>query len=156
VAIARALAVEPELIIADEPVSMLDASLRAGILELMQRLKRESGVSLLYVTHDIASARYIADRMLVLYAGLLVEAGPSEQIVQRPRHPYTRLLLSAVPDPRRRGAREPLLRRAGAPHAATGCPFAVRCSRVIGACTEVPELVVLGTDRQVRCHAPLE
>jgi peptide/nickel transport system ATP-binding protein len=102
VAIARALAVEPELIVADEPVSMLDVSIRAGILELMERLKNAQNVGILYITHDIASARHVADRIIVLSQGEIVESGPSEQIVRNPQHPYTRALIAAVPDPRRR------------------------------------------------------
>ena len=102
VGFAAALAVKPKLIVADEPVSMLDVSIRIGVLNLMSELREREGVSFLYVTHDIASARYVADRVLVLYAGHLVEEGPIEDVIQRPKHPYTQLLLSAVPDPRPR------------------------------------------------------
>src|SRR5262249_58948620 len=84
---------------ADEPVSMLDVSIRIGVLNLMNDLRDREGVSFLYITHDVASARYIADRVLVMYAGHLVEEGPTEEVLQRPKHPYTQLLLSAVPDP---------------------------------------------------------
>ena len=100
VGFAQALAFRPKLIIADEPVSMLDVSIRIGILNLMTELREREGVSFLYITHDVASARYIADRVLVMYAGHLVEEGPTEDVIQRPKHPYTQLLLSAVPDPR--------------------------------------------------------
>src|SRR5215212_7934231 len=99
VAIARALAVEPKVVIADEPVSMLDVSIRMGILNLMLKLKEEREIAFLYVTHDLASARYVADEMLVMYAGQIVERGPIEQVLAAPLHPYTRLLLAAVPDP---------------------------------------------------------
>ena len=99
VAIARALAVEPKVLLADEPISMLDVSIRIGILNLMLRLKDERGIAFLYVTHDLASARYVADEVLVMYAGQIVERGPTEEVLQRPLHSYTRLLLSAVPDP---------------------------------------------------------
>jgi peptide/nickel transport system ATP-binding protein len=99
VSIARALAVEPKVLLADEPISMLDVSIRIGILNLMRELKEEKGLAFLYVTHDIASARYVADEMLVMYAGQIVEQGPTEAVLQEPLHPYTRLLLSAVPDP---------------------------------------------------------
>ena len=100
VGFAQALAFRPKLIIADEPVSMLDVSIRIGILNLMSELREREGVSFLYITHDVASARYIADRVLVMYAGHLVEEGPTEDVLQRPKHPYTQLLVSAVPDPR--------------------------------------------------------
>jgi peptide/nickel transport system ATP-binding protein len=101
VAIARALAVEPEIILADEPTSMLDVSVRIGILNLMRKLRDERGVSMLYITHDLASARYIADTTMVMCAGDLVEGGESIELMTAPHHPYTQLLLSAVPDARR-------------------------------------------------------
>ena len=97
--LARALAVEPRVLIADEPTSMLDVSIRRGILDLLDRLKRERDLALLYITHDIATARYVADEIAVLYAGQIVEWGATDRVIDRPQHPYTRLLLSAVPDP---------------------------------------------------------
>ena len=97
---AQALALRPKLIVADEPVSMLDVSIRVGVLNLMAELRAREGVSILYITHDLASARYVADRVIVMYAGHIVEVGPAEQVLAAPRHPYTQLLLSAVPDPR--------------------------------------------------------
>jgi peptide/nickel transport system ATP-binding protein len=97
VSIARALAVEPTVLIADEPTSMLDVSIRIGILNLMQKLRDELGLALLYITHDLASARYLADEVLVMYAGQIVEQGPTDTVLQEPRHPYTQLLISAVP-----------------------------------------------------------
>ncbi|MBW4094942.1 MAG: ABC transporter ATP-binding protein [Acidobacteria bacterium] len=100
VAIARALAADPDVILADEPTSMLDVSVRIGILNLMRRLRDERGVSMLYITHDLASARYIADTTMVMCAGELVEGGESLELMANPHHPYTRLLLSAVPDAR--------------------------------------------------------
>src|SRR4029079_8746605 len=99
VAIARALAVEPAVLLADEPTSMLDVSIRIGILNLMLRLKEERQLAFLYVTHDLASARYVADDILVMYAGQIVEQGPVEQVLASPLHPYTRLLRAAAPDP---------------------------------------------------------
>ena len=95
---AQALAVKPKLILADEPVSMLDVSIRAGILNMMTELREQEGVSILYITHDLASARYVADRIVVMYAGHLVETGPTEAVLSDPKHPYTQLLLSAVAD----------------------------------------------------------
>jgi peptide/nickel transport system ATP-binding protein len=99
VAIARALAVEPSVILADEPISMLDVSIRIGILNLVLELKERRNIAFLYITHDIASARYVADELLVMYAGQIVEQGPTDAVLGDPLHPYTRLLLSAVPHP---------------------------------------------------------
>jgi peptide/nickel transport system ATP-binding protein len=113
VAIARALAVQPAVILADEPISMLDVSIRSGILNLMLDLKREFGIAFLYITHDLASARYVADEVLVMYAGQIVEQGPTDAVLLEPLHPYTRLLLSAVPQPEASPRREPLAARAG-------------------------------------------
>ena len=113
VAIARALAVKPSVILADEPISMLDVSLRIGILNLMLGLKQELGIAFLYITHDIASARYVADEVLVMYAGQIVEQGPTDSVLLEPLHSYTRLLLSAVPHPERGLSHQPLGARAG-------------------------------------------
>ena len=99
VAIARALAVEPRVVLADEPISMLDVSIRLGILNLIADLKRTREIAFLYITHDIASARYVADEVLVMVGGRVVEQGPTDEVLHRPLHDYTRLLLSAVPDP---------------------------------------------------------
>ena len=125
VAIARALAVEPQVILADEPTSMLDVSVRIGVLNLMRRLRDEQGISMLYITHDLASARYLADRTAVMFAGELVEEGESLDLLANPTHPYTQLLVSAVPDPARAGTYDPArraeLRRAVM--ASTACAF---------------------------------
>src|SRR5262245_7651518 len=99
VGFAQALGVQPKLILADEPVSMLDVSIRAGVLNMMAGLRDQEDVSILYITHDLASARYVADRIVVIYAGHMVEAGPAESVLAEPKHPYTQLLLSAVADP---------------------------------------------------------
>lgn len=101
VSIARALAVEPRLILADEPTSMLDVSVRVGVLNLMRRLRDERNIAMLYITHDLGSARYLADTTMVMFAGELVEGGDALAVMDAPAHPYTRLLLSAVPDPER-------------------------------------------------------
>jgi peptide/nickel transport system ATP-binding protein len=112
VAIARALAVEPRVILADEPISMLDVSIRLGILNLILRLKRELGIAFLYITHDIASARYVADDVLVMYHGRIVEHGPTDAVLLDPQHAYTQLLLAAVPNPETGLRTEPFKRRA--------------------------------------------
>jgi peptide/nickel transport system ATP-binding protein len=156
VAIARALAVEPMVIVADEPTSMLDVSIRVGILNLMLDLKERERLAFLYVTHDLASARYVADEVLVMYAGQIVEQGPTEQVLASPLHPYTRLLLSAVPDPAG-AAREPVEVRRGQTSAAVdpapGCRFVGRCSIRIGVCCELtPDLVGARTGQSARCH----
>jgi peptide/nickel transport system ATP-binding protein len=162
VGFAQALAFRPKLIIADEPVSMLDVSIRIGLLNLMSELRAREGVSFLYITHDVASARYIADRVLVMYAGHLVEEGPTEEILHGPQHPYTQLLLSAVPDPRAElgladasDVGEPP--KVVDPH--EGCRFAPRCPLRIDVCDRVtPRLEALPDGRRVACHvaAPSE
>jgi len=156
VAIARALAVEPTVLIADEPTSMLDVSIRIGILNLMLDLKERERLAFLYVTHDLASARYVADTVLVMYAGQIVEEGPSEQVLQEPLHPYTQLLLASVPDPSG-VAREPIVIRKGLASAAIdppdGCRFAGRCPLRIDVCTRVtPELIAARPAQSARCH----
>jgi peptide/nickel transport system ATP-binding protein len=156
VGFAAALSVRPKLIVADEPVSMLDVSIRIGVLNLMSELREREGLSFLYITHDVASARYIADRVLVLYAGHLVEEGPTEKVIARPKHPYTQLLLSAVPDPR-----APLglsdAADVGEPPKVIdpkeGCRFRNRCPLAIATCeTVTPELREIGARRRVACH----
>ena len=99
VAIARALAADPEVLLADEPISMLDVSIRLGILNLLQDLRDRLNLAILYITHDIASARYFADRTMVMYAGRMVEGGDTESVTQDPKHPYTQLLVRSAPDP---------------------------------------------------------
>ncbi|HCS39547.1 MAG TPA: ABC transporter ATP-binding protein [Anaerolineaceae bacterium] len=157
VAIARALAVQPELILADEPISMLDVSIRMGVLNLIHQLKEERGISFVYITHDLASARYIADKTAVMYAGHMVEGGTSEEIMTHPAHPYTQLLLSAVPDPRA-GLKtdKNSLARGEVPSLIDpppGCPFALRCLRVKEAChQQMPEPKTIALNHWVRCH----
>ncbi len=156
VAIARALAVEPEVILADEPISMLDVSIRMGILNLMDRMKRERGIGFLYITHDLASARYFADRTMVMYAGYIVEWADSETLVQQPAHPYTQLLLAAVPDPARGLKTEQIDARGEitiAANMAVGCPFANRCPAVMEQCrTIMPPVSQVGPGHFTRCH----
>ena len=157
VSIARALAVEPKVVLADEPTSMLDVSIRIGILNLMLKLKEERQIAFLYVTHDLASARYVADEIMVMYAGQIVERGPVEQVLAEPLHPYTQLLLAAVPDPSRRLVEEPIEPSSGVAAAAVdpaeGCRFAARCPIAIGICTQLtPALVEARPGQIARCH----
>jgi peptide/nickel transport system ATP-binding protein len=157
VALARVLAVEPKVILADEPTSMLDVSIRIGILNLMTRLKEEYGIAFLFVTHDLASARYVADDLLVMYAGQIVERGPVEEVLASPLHPYTRLLLAAVPDPAKRLHAGRIQERKG--HAAAaidppdGCRFVSRCPLAIDVCSHLtPALVEARPHQSARCH----
>jgi peptide/nickel transport system ATP-binding protein len=148
VGFAQALAMRPKLILADEPVSMLDVSIRIGLLNLMTKLRDEEGVSILYITHDIASARYVADRLIVMYAGQIAETGPIEDVLANPRHPYTQLLLSAVPDPRAPLSVVEEASGLGEPprviDPTPGCRFRWRCPLAIDTCTQVtPELAEL-------------
>jgi peptide/nickel transport system ATP-binding protein len=153
---AQALAYRPKLILADEPVSMLDVSIRIGLLNLMARLRDAEGVSILYITHDIASARYVADRVVVMYAGQVAEAGPTEQVLAAPQHPYTRLLLSAVPDPKAPPRVTADTDRGEPPRVVDptpGCRFRFRCPLVVDTChhvTPVPNPV--GPDHVAACH----
>jgi len=157
VAIARALAVEPELIMADEPISMLDVSIRIGVLNLMEQLKEERGIAYVYITHDLASARYIGDKIMVMYAGHMVEGGDSEEIMGHPAHPYTQLLLSAVPDPHA-GLRtgDEIAARGEVPamiDPPPGCPFTARCPQVMDACRKaMPGISALRPEHWARCH----
>ena len=151
---AQALAVRPKLILADEPVSMLDVSIRVGVLNMMAGLRDREGVSLLYITHDLASARYVADRIIVMYAGHLVEAGPTETVLSDPKHPYTQLLLSAVADPREKVAS--ISADSGEPpkviNPGEGCRFRWRCPYAIEKCARVtPRPTPIGST-QVACH----
>jgi len=165
VAIARALAVEPDVLVADEPTSMLDVSIRMGVLNLLAELKRDRGLAILLITHDLASARFLADRILVLFAGRVVEEGESADVVDAPAHPYTRALLASIADA---GRPERLTGSAAAAPAAagrldraardrderpsTGCPFAARCPEILDVCRAIdPTARVVGS-RNVRCH----
>jgi oligopeptide/dipeptide ABC transporter ATP-binding protein len=156
VGFAQALAMRPRLILADEPVSMLDVSIRIGLLNVMAKLRDTEGVSILYITHDLASARYVTDRLIIMYAGHVVETGPAEEVLASPRHPYTELLLAAVPDPR-----APLNVTADADIGQTprvidpvpGCRFRWRCPLAIDACHQItPQLTELLPGHAAACH----
>ncbi|MHB1974211.1 MAG: ABC transporter ATP-binding protein [Acidimicrobiales bacterium] len=155
VGFAQALSYRPKLVLADEPVSMLDVSIRVGLLNLMARLRDEQGVSLLYITHDIASARYVSDRVVVMYGGHLVEQGPSEEVLHNPVHPYTKLLLSAVPDPRARISISSA--DIGEPPRVVdpgeGCRFRWRCPVAVDVCSHVtPVLTRCSPAHDAACH----
>jgi peptide/nickel transport system ATP-binding protein len=152
---AQALASRPETILADEPVSMLDVSIRLGVLNVMAELRRQESVSILYITHDIASARYLADRILVMYAGQVAESGPVEEVLATPKHPYTQLLLSAVPDPR--AELDLTATDRGEPprviDPGEGCRFRWRCPYRIEVCDRItPELRRVGPEHSAACH----
>ena len=156
VAIARALSVEPAVLLADEPTSMLDVSVRLGILNLLEDLKRERNLASLYITHDIATARYFAEDTAVMYAGHVVEQGPSEAITANPRHPYTQLLIESVPNPRNKITGSSARRATDIPlwtAESRGCPFVSRCPRVTQVCREtMPTPTQVGEGHVARCH----
>jgi peptide/nickel transport system ATP-binding protein len=157
VSIARALAVEPKVVLADEPTSMLDVSIRIGVLNLMRRLTEERQIAFLYVTHDLAAARYVADEIIVMYAGQIVERGPVDDVLAAPLHPYTRLLLESVPDPEKRLTAEWIKPSRGVASAAVdppdGCRFVSRCPLALKLCSQVtPRLIDTQPGRAARCH----
>ncbi|MBC9713545.1 ABC transporter ATP-binding protein [Streptomyces sp. TRM66268-LWL] len=153
---AQALAHRPKLILADEPVSMLDVSIRIGLLNVMAELRENEGVSFLYITHDIASARYLSDRIVVMYGGHVVETGPTEELLARPRHPYTELLLSAVPDPRAPLDVDAATAKADPPvviDPVPSCRFRARCPLAEDICHRVtPRLQPVGPEHTAACH----
>ncbi|HVQ94107.1 MAG TPA: ABC transporter ATP-binding protein [Mycobacteriales bacterium] len=153
---AQALAYKPKLILADEPVSMLDVSIRIGLLNVMAGLREQEGVSFLYITHDLASARYVADRVLVMYGGHVVEAGPTEAVLAAPKHPYTQLLLATAPDPRAPLALDVAADKGEPPkviNPAEGCRFRPRCPLAIDECARVtPRPRPLGPAHTAACH----
>jgi peptide/nickel transport system ATP-binding protein len=155
VAIARALGADPTVLLADEPVSMLDVSIRLGVLNLLRDLKERLHLAILYITHDIASARYFADTTLVMYAGQVVEGGDSESVTQRPAHPYTQLLISSAPNPER--ATVPGVTTApGEPPSLisppAGCRFSPRCPHATERCkTVTPPRFELGEGHWAAC-----
>jgi peptide/nickel transport system ATP-binding protein len=156
IGVARALLCRPRVIVADEPVSMVDASLRATILGSLQTLNRDFGISILYITHDLTTAYQISENIIVLYRGSVVEAGSVEEVVHQPRHPYTRLLISSIPLPdrsQRWGEDGQTEGEAGGGQANLGCPFAPRCPNVMDMCwTKRPPLLRVDQHCVAACH----
>ena len=157
VSVARALISQPKLILADEPVSMVDASLRMEIVNLFRELRDEQKVSVIYITHDLATAYYISDRIGIMLRGFIVESGPVEDVLERPFHPYTKLLKESVPEP------APKERETWAKHISlgttevkeygqVGCKFAGRCPQVMDICRKVDPPDVQVERRMVKCY----
>ncbi|WP_109474392.1 ABC transporter ATP-binding protein [Ornithinimicrobium cavernae] len=154
IVIAMALALHPQVLIADEPTTALDVTVQAGILDLLLGLVREEGMGLLFITHDVGVAAEIADRVVVMYAGSVVEAGTVEQVLVRPRHPYTRGLLQTAPSVSHARRDQPIAGSLPDPaDLPTGCAFQERCPVAVPECHQVrPALLPVGGGQQVACH----
>lgn len=156
ISIARAMVLEPELLLGDEPVSALDVSVRAQILNLLKRLQAETQVGYIIVSHDLGAIRYICHRVAVMYLGRIVEEGPVEEVFREPQHPYTQILISAVPVPRThdRRTRMPMTGEVPSPlNPPSGCHFHTRCPFATDRCRiEAPNLTDLGQGRSAACH----
>jgi oligopeptide/dipeptide ABC transporter ATP-binding protein len=153
--IASALVLEPELLVADEPVSMLDVSIRAEILSLLNDLRQQRNITILYTTHDLATAGIFTDRMAVMYLGRIVELGPTEAVLTSPRHPYTQALVSVIPAPNPRRRREQVILEGEVPNSIdlpSGCRFHPRCPMVSDRCSQTePDLQPVGDNHLAAC-----
>jgi oligopeptide transport system ATP-binding protein len=159
VSIARALAVEPELLVADEPVSALDVSVQATVLNLLADLRKDLGLTLLLIAHNMAVVRHVCDRTMVMYLGRIIETGPTERLIADPQHPYTRALLTAIPrlEPGHRSEAPALLGDPPSPiRLPTGCRFNPRCAHATDLCTKTEPTLIFGpgedADRAAACH----
>jgi oligopeptide/dipeptide ABC transporter ATP-binding protein len=156
VGIARALAVSPDFLVADEPVSALDVSIQAQVINLLSDLKEELDLTMLFIAHDLAVVEHICDRVAVMYLGKIMEIAPSDALYDEPSHPYTEALLSAIPEPEPRRRRRPTALSGDVPsaiHPPSGCVFRGRCPRAEEICAqEVPELKQVGPDHFSACH----
>jgi oligopeptide/dipeptide ABC transporter ATP-binding protein len=150
------MVLRPKLVVADEPVSMLDVSVRAGILDLLNDFRREFGLSILYISHDLSTVRYLCDRTAIMYLGRIVEMGPTDRIIENPLHPYSKSLLAAVPlpDPTFMRPRVRLPGDVPSPvNRPTGCFFHPRCSEALPICREVaPPMCEEREGQYVECH----
>ena len=159
IVVARALAVTPKMIIADEPVSMLDVSIRAELLELLSELRKKYNITFLYITHDLATARFFGQRIAILYLGKIVETGPIDEILLHPKHPYTQALIDAISEPDPENLHKEKNVRINEPldiDVYEGCRFRARCPYAIEKCKEEPPLESLDRNRDVACFVKLD
>ena len=158
VVLARALALKPKIILADEPVSMLDVSIRAEMLELMKQLQEKYQISFIYITHDLATAKYFGQRIAILYLGKIVETGPINQVLENPKHPYTQALIDAIsePDPENiHKVREIRIKESDIENIVKGCKFKSRCPHAISQCDIEPNLEKVENEHFSACHVKL-
>ena len=159
IVLARALVLKPEMIIADEPVSMLDVSIRAEVLELMKELREKHNITFIYITHDLATARHFGNRIAILYLGKIVEIGPIEKVLLHPKHPYTQALIDALSEPDPENLYKEKKIRINDPldiDVYEGCRFRARCPYAIEKCIEEPPLERKDDQRDVACFVPVE